>query len=438
MVNLEVQELLLQGKTLMSQENYENAIRYFIDAEKADRYNMEVYINQGISYANMERYTEAKDAFLKALKINKKEAVIYFHLGNIELLLGNMNDGITYYNNAIAYGYDNAQIYYSMGLMYEEQGNDDLALRNYSKAIIKDPLRADIRIRKAKLFIKNNHLNEALQTLDELILSNPDVFEGYHLKFLVLVSLGKNQEAETVIEEAIKLFPSDTGFALDKASLMITKGEYDEALAFIDNIEQNMEIDTFEKHSIAMEKARIYAFQTDMDKTIESLIQAKDIFNGLENPIVDTEAIYLLMNCYVNKESYQEVINCAKELKTTEEDYYHLAAYFYEPLALKKLERFDEADKLFREGIGFLRNVSLQNPGNIDSYVFRIMCHRELKEYEKAYDLAKYLGLVKDDSAEVHTLLAMTLEDLGKIDESKQERSKAATLGGNAPTDEKS
>ena len=82
-----------------------------------------------------------------------------------------------------------------------------------SKAIIKDPNRPDIRIRKARVQIKNNSHQEALQTIDELILSNPDVFEGYHLKFLVLESLNKFDEAEAVIDEALSLFKKDVNFA---------------------------------------------------------------------------------------------------------------------------------------------------------------------------------------------------------------------------------
>lgn len=81
---------------------------------------------------------------------------MYFHLGNIEMLLGNKAKGIELYNNAIANGFDDAQVYFSLGLMHEEEGNDDLAVRNYSKAILKDPNRADIRIRKIRLFIKTN------------------------------------------------------------------------------------------------------------------------------------------------------------------------------------------------------------------------------------------------------------------------------------------
>ena len=428
---MDFKEYMLQADALMGQEKYEQAISYLEKAEEIEKFNIDIYLSKGIAYANMDDLENAKKEFEKALKINKKEGVVYFHLGNIEMLQGNKAKGIELYNNAIAYGFDDAQIYFSLGLMYEEENNNDLAIRNYSKAILRDPNRADIRIRKVRIFIKNQKLQEALQALDELILSNPDVFEGYHLKYLVLVSLEKYDEAEHVLNDAMELFPKDPAFAIDKASLLISKKEYHEALAEINNIEREYVLELDDKHSIAMEKSRAYAFLEDMEGTISSLLEAKEIALQYEPPRMDIEATYLLMNCYLNNENYEKVLEYALEIKKAkEENYYSLAAYYYEPLALKFLGKIDEADELFKKAVEYYRSVSLTSPGLIDSYAFRIMALRELKDYEKALELAEYLVNVRDDLAESHTLKATILEDLGRKEEAKIERAKALELGG--------
>lgn len=232
MENMNLLEYMNQATALMGQEKYDAAITFLEKAENEDKFNIDVYITKGVAYANLNEFDKARVEFEKALKVNKKEGVVYFHLGNIEMLLGNKAKGIELYNNAIANGFDDAQVYFSLGLMHEEEGNDDLAVRNYSKAILKDANRADVRIRKIRLFIKNQHFQEALQALDELILSNPDVFEGYHLKYLVLASLEKFDEASDVLSTAMLMFPKDTAFAIDKASLMITKKEYKQAIEY--------------------------------------------------------------------------------------------------------------------------------------------------------------------------------------------------------------
>lgn len=431
MENLDYLEYMNQARSLMGQEKYQAALMFLEKAEAADRFNKEVYITKGIVYANLEDFEKARAEFEKALKLNRKEGVVYFHLGNIEMLLDNRSKGLEYYNNAIAYGFDDAQVYFSLGLMYEEDGNDDLAIRNYSKALMKDVNRVDIRIRKVRLFIRRQQMNEALQALDELILVNPDVFEGYHLKMMVLSSLERYDEAAAVLDSAMMLFPKDTAFAIDKASLMITRKEYQKAVQYLDRIAVEYLLDTEAEHSIAMEKARAYAFLQDMDSTIACLERARVLSGQMDPPRLDVEAIYLVMNCYLNVEKYEKVIECAQDLKKAKgEDYYSLAAYYYEPLAMKMMKREDEAKKLFAESIAVFRSVSLKNPGSIDSYAFRIMALREIGELDKALELADYLVAVRDELGESHTLRATVLEDLGRMDEAKAERAKAVSLGG--------
>lgn len=431
MRNEELQEYIAQANVLMGQEKYEAAISYFEKAELIDKMNTDIYLSKGIAYANLEDYDKAYIEFEKVIKINKKEGIAYFHLGNLKMLMGDKTKGLELYNNAIAYGFDDAQVYFSLGLMHEEEGSDDLAIRNYSKAILKDPNRADVRIRKISIFIRNQHYPEALQSLDELILANPDVFEGYHLKFLVLVQQNKLDEAEIVINEAMQIFPEDTAFAIDKASLLITKKMYDEAIIYLDDISVHMETDLDLKHSIAMEKSRAYASLEDMDKTIESLEEAREISLSYDVPRLDLEALYLLMNCYLNNENFNKVLECAKEIKKAEEeDYYSLAAYYYEPIALKLLGKTEEANKLFEESISYFRNKSLKHPNNMDSYAFRIMALREIGKYDKALELADYLVMVNDSVAESHSLRAIVLEEIGRTDEAKQERAKASSFGG--------
>ena len=430
MLNIDFEEYMNQGKILLGQEKYAEAVESFKKAEEIDNMNINLYIYKGICFANLDDTDNAKAEFLKALKINKKEGVIYFHLGNIEILQGNKAKGIEYYNNAIAYGFDDAQVYFSLGLMNEEEGNVDIALRNYSKAILKDPNRPDIRIRKARLFIASKMYSEALQCLDELILSNPDVFEGYHLKNLILIEMGKYEEAEKVLATAMGLFPKDPAFAIDRASLETYKKNYQGALDRFAEIEKNYELEIENYHTISMEKARIYSYLENMQDTIKQLGLARDYALKLEPPVLDLEAIYLLMNCYLSIEDYDNVIAMAQEIKKASgEEYYQLAAYYYEPLALKKKNKINEANKMFDEAVSHYRKISLGAPNNLDSYAFRIMSLRELGKLDKALELSDFLVKVNENMAEAHTLRAIVLDDLGRVDEAKAERSKAAQIG---------
>lgn len=422
-------EYMNQAKTLLGQGKGEEALKYFSKAEQEDNMNEEVYLGKGIALANLERYEEAKTELSKVLKLKKDNGLAIFHLANIEVLLGNKAKGIELFNNAIATGYDNAQVFYSLGLMQEDDGDDNLAIRNYTKAIIKDPNRPDIRIRKIRVQIKNNYLQEALQSIDELILSNPDVFEGYHLKFLVLESQAKYDEAEAVIDEALSIFKKDVNFALDKASVLIDKKKYDEALQYLANVKETMEVsDTnLALRQMAMLEARTYAFKEDIEGLISSLNKAIDF--SKKNNAVDSEALFMLMNCYITQEKFEEVLTIARALKDAEEENtYTITGHYYEAFALKGLNRMDEAMPLFKEAVSFYRSKSLANPGFLDFYSYRVMCLREMGEYDKALEIADYLVNVGEKVAEMHILKATVLEVAGRKEEADAERKLAATV----------
>lgn len=420
MDKLVVQEYLTQGTVLAGQGKYEEAIAFYDKAEQENPMEMEVYLSKGVAYANLDKLQEAKTQFEKALKVNRTSGLAYFHLGSIALLQGDVAGGFENYNKAIANGYDDAQLYYSIGLLHEENGEIDMAIRNYSKAIMRNALRPDIRIRKARLLLKGNHFPEALQTLDETILTNPDVFEGYHLKFVVLMQLKQYAQAERLIDDAIKLFPKDTGFALDRVSLLIEQKKIEDALAVLSELEQGEETDDMVRRRIHMERAQIYAAQDNIKSAIAALEQAKELSEQASE--FDSEVVFLLSNCHLSTEEYEKVLDYASQLfEKAEDGYIKETARYFVPLALKKLGRKEEALALYKEAVHEYRSQSLASPGNLDAYLLRTMCLRDMEQYDKALELIDYVIALQPEQAEPRLLRVSILEALGSSDEAVEE-----------------
>lgn len=420
MDKVQAQEYLTQGGVLAGQGNYEAALTYYEKAEREDPMNIEVYLSKGIAYANMDELEEAKRQFEKALKVNRKSGLAYFHLGSIGMLLGDTAAGIENYNKAIANGYDDAQLYYSMGLLYEEQGDYDMALRNYSKAIQRDALRPDIRIRKARLLIKSNHIPEAMEALDETILTNPDVFEGYHIKVTLLMQMGQLDKAEEVLNTALDLFPQDHGFALDKASLRISQDRIEDALDIFAELENAEDANDSLRRRVFMERAQILADREDIDGAIAALEQAKALSGKSGN--FDTEVVFLLASCHLAQEKYEDLLEDARQLLEKADDGYNKeTARYFEPLALKMLGRMDEAIPKYKDAVEEYRRQSLDAPGNLDAYLLRAMCLRDMEQYEKALELIGYVITLQPDRAEPRIVKVSLLEALGRTEEAEQE-----------------
>lgn len=420
MDKLEIQEYLTQGAVLSGQGKYEEALAYYDKAEHEDPMDIEIYLSKGIAYANLERLDEAKIQFEKVLKINRASGLAYFHLGSIAILQGDVALGFELYNKAIANGYDDAQLYYSIGLLHEENGETDMAIRNYSKAIQRDAMRPDIRIRKARLLLESNHLPEALQALDEMILTNPDVFEGYHFKFTILLQMKQYDKAEEVLSAAMELFPEDFGFLFDKVSLLKEQKKVEEALALLKGLEDAEEVDDAVRRRIYMERAQISATGNDVKAAIASLEQAKALSDKTGE--FDSEVIFLLANCYLSTEEYEKVLDYARQLfEKSEDGYTKETARYFIPLALKMLGRKEEALPLYKDAIHEYRSQSLASPGNLDAYLLRTMCLRDLEQYDKALELIDYVITLQPERAEPRLLRVAILEALGRKEEAEEE-----------------
>ena len=428
MANSESLEYLNQARYFVGTEQYNEALEYVNKAIVADKLNKELYVQKSIILANLEQYSEAIEELKNALKIDRAYAEAYFHLGNLCLMTGNQAAGLENYNKAIANGFDDSQIFFNLGLMYEEDGNDELAIRNYTKAILKDPLRVDARVRKATVFISNGKQQEALETLNELILADPDLYDGYHLKALLLADMGDLDGAMSVLDEAIRLFPKDPSFQIDKVNILVMREETGKARELVKVIENTYELELDQKHHLELEKARLYALDADIDSIIGSLIKARAYAKELDPDDVDAEATFLLANCYLEKKDYPATIACSKELIASDELAYAIPAYYTLPYAYAQSGEEDKAKEQYKESISKLRAITLSNPGILDGYLFRALCLKEIGQYEQALELSEYLLKIDPNSSTFHSLKAEVLYAMGNEDAAKAEKATAESL----------
>ena len=424
----EALEYLNQAKFFLGAEQYEDGIESINKAIALDRMNAELYIYKSIFLANLEKFDEAVAELNNALKVDRKCAEAYFHLGNMALLQNDKNVGIENYNKAIAFGYDDPQIYYNLGMMYEEDGDDELALRNYSKAILKDPLRVDARVRKAQIYIANEKYPEALETLNELILADPDLFEGYHLKSILLAEMGQLDEAAKVIDEAVSLFPKDPAFLIDKVNLYVMNNEIDKARETIFSLQQGYELDLLQKRQIELEKSRIYALDADIENVEASLLQAKKYSKEYSEDDIDPEATFLLVSTSIELKKYDEAISFCKELIDNEDLQYSIPAYYMMPYAYAQKGEDEKAKEIYRDSVSKLRAITLRDPEIADGYFFRVLCLKELGEFEKANELCDYLLKVDANSAQFHSLKAEVLYAAGRENEALEEKKISESL----------
>lgn len=414
----EADEYLTRGAALYRNGKYEEALDSYKKAEQLDPKNINVYFKEGETYVMLGKYEEAKKTFKKIILVDKNNGLAYFHLGNTEFLLDNPDMGREMYAKAINAGYVDYQLYFNLGTYYEQEGEFEEAIKNYNKAIARDPFNPEAKLRKAELNINLGRNRQAIAALDELLVTNPDAFEGYHYKFLIFAQDEDWANASAVLDKALALFPDDQGFIFDKILLYERQEKFEEALAIIENCLKEGKNNEFIK-----EKAKILLAQGKKEESIalfESVRADKEYF--------DDDARYYLMNIYASDNQNEKALECAQELVSAGPDtVYYFNSLYMSAECMSRVK--GEPDKAAYEELQeILRKVSTVYAERVDLFIYRALCYNKLGNYERAEEMANYVLALDENSGEAHAALSETYRLQGDTERAEQEEKMASSL----------
>ena len=142
---------------------------------------------------------------------------------------------------------------------------------------------------------------------------------------------------------------------------------------------------------------------------------------------------FMLINLYLTKPDFGEALLWSEELADQGDagnrDSFYFAALYFRPYCLKNLDREEEAEKRYREAVSLYRLASLENPEVPETYLYRAMCLKDLKQYDEALEMLDFLEQLSDGGiAEIYTIRADICKLTGKDVLAEQELEKAYKL----------
>ncbi|MCA1054931.1 hypothetical protein LCM10_08035 [Rossellomorea aquimaris] len=423
-LRLESKDLNQQGALLLKAGNIPAAKEKFDRAIEIDPMLVDNYKNYGDLHMAANEYREAKNMYKKALLIEKSGA-LYFLCGNACFMNDEAHEGLENYNLAISTGYDSDEMLFFMGMAYEHLNDDRMALRYFQKSCIKNPSRPDYLVKKITTLVRLDMIDNAEESIEELLKNSPELFDGYHLKTQLLIHKDKLQEAVEFAKSASDRFPEDAELMYEYVKCVALNRKFDLAYQLLNTAKQ-MKYFEDAKRAFIMLEAQIAAEKNDVERAITCCneciaLESQDFFEG--------EARFMLMNMHLAKKEYNTALEIASAIATNDgEDSYYYAALYYKPFCLRQLGKLDEAKPLYREANSIYRLATLENPAAIDIYLYRVMCLKDSEEYEKALELLDFISGISKDIAEVYTLRADIYRTLGKASQAKEERQKAYKL----------
>ena len=128
------------------------------------------------------------------------------------------------------------------------------------------------------------------------------------------------------------------------------------------------------------------------------------------------------------KKDYEKAKRYAQELVDKEEydDFYYSGLYMRAVSLLRTGDKgataaLKEANKLFRAACA-------RNPGYVQYYLYRAVCHKELGELNDALEMLDYIVTVAPELAEGYYLRSQVYTELGQTEKAAEDRTRAIEL----------
>lgn len=415
-------DLINQGSALMAQGKYENALEKFQAAQKDSPKYVECYINLGNVYSCLEQYDAALDSFKKGLMLDKNESSIYFDIGNIMYLKGEITEAIKYYNKADECGGLTADMYDIIAELFIEEQDYIQGLRYINRAIKLEPLRGEFYLEKARIFIEQQKVEEALQTLHELNMLLPDAYEAYDMLSEIYTIKEEFDNAISIINKGISRFPDDINLAYLKFKVLCKFDKDSEAITFLNEAKKLPDYEGI-KVDFALLEADIYLKSQDIEKTISCLE------NAANGDYSNNQLCFVLATIYLKSEKFDKVIYITEKMLEHPEDlFYTSSAKFYHAQGLLHSGKVPEAEQEFKLITKEFRKLTILNPSFYEGYTYRLLAHKELKEYDDALDIADYMKNLFSERPDGYVFKYIIYKDMGKMDEAESEKAQALEI----------
>ncbi|MEZ4902354.1 MAG: tetratricopeptide repeat protein [Spirosomataceae bacterium] len=278
------------------------------DAQKAQRFELESLLAEGMKFASMEEYMRADSILRIALKVDPTIAAINHELARTLLKRERLDEAAIYAQKAAQIDPKNKFYTVQLGEIYTQQRKYGKAADLYKSIIRQDTENAEYGLELAAVYILDEKYEEALKAYDEVERSLGIDEDLIHQKQRLYLKLDKINKA---IEEAQKLInaePTEAQYVVELAQLMMMAKRPKEAK---EQLEKALKINPEQGEARVM-LAEIYRQNGDAEAADKQMGQ---MFNN-PNADIDTkmQALMGLLRDAKDDATRQEVLSRAAEI----------------------------------------------------------------------------------------------------------------------------
>ncbi len=271
---MNVKDIIADSQLAFLNQENETALDLARQAIALDKDNPDAYKCAGNACMSLERYDEAIKNYSMAVKYDPNNGNRYYDLGFAQATNEKMADAIKNLAKADELGCipeNLVQIYNLLGIICFDIGRYDDALINFNKAEQFVGVNLDILQRKAIIYGIRNDIRNGIQTANQIKLVSPSEYTGYQLAFKLLTQAKRWDAAEEELKKAERYATPTMDFFFDQMTLELEKYHADKN-------------ETHFYTALNIIDKALKTVKPEIQSTIESYINAAEIYLQLENP----------------------------------------------------------------------------------------------------------------------------------------------------------
>lgn len=314
-----VEYLKQLGSIYVQNHEDEKAIPYYQQIITFYPHYIEAMNSLGAIYRRLNRYEDSIAILQRAVDEGRDSASVYYNLGFTYKEMGNFKDAIDAFEFVIHENPDDVLAYNHLGSIYFAQKNYEKSINSYKRGLQIDQNHPILNYNLARAYEVSKNIPDAIRCYQAALKTRPGWIDAIRDFSELLIKAQKNKDGQNLVQQSIKLHPTDTDLLCLLGKIYLNQYDYDSAektFKKADSYKQN-DVKILSGLAESLEKGE------KLDKALDTILSALEI--EPENKDIRKQYVHALLT----SQDYDTALSNIKELndETNEKDIQILDLY---------------------------------------------------------------------------------------------------------------
>jgi tetratricopeptide (TPR) repeat protein len=260
--------LIEQGRQLMAQRRFAEALARFNQILAADPRNETALQSHSIALFALGRFAESKADMDTLIKLKPNDAQLLATRGMTSIGLKQLDQATADIDRAISLDPNNAVAYLGRGMAERMTGKFKDAITDFDRSIVLNPKDSSAFAERGQAYMSLNQIDKAVVDFDQAIVLNQANDQARAARGLALLLKGSNAEGLVDIKNALDRNPNNQLAQLGQGLAMLVSGQYDRSIVALNQlVGKSAAFETFAR----LLRARAHIGQHDTDSAMADL-----------------------------------------------------------------------------------------------------------------------------------------------------------------------